>query len=91
MMPVFNNLELDQGDLNVYRGKVFADKGFDGDVRGNLTPKGYAVEDLPDAEDCPGMIVYCSDGADGLPCLAISDGSDWLQIAIGLAVDDGGE
>lgn len=46
----------------------------------------FAVEDLPDAADNEGRIVRVEDGDAGSPCLAISDGTDWLVIALGAAV-----
>jgi hypothetical protein len=33
-----------------------------------------------------GAIVYCSNGASGSPCLAVSNGTNWLRIALGAAV-----
>lgn len=31
-------------------------------------------------------VVYCSNGASGVPCLAVSNGTNWLRIALGAAV-----
>jgi len=31
-------------------------------------------------------VVYCTDGDAGAPCLAVSDGTNWLRIALGAAV-----
>lgn len=33
-----------------------------------------------------GDIVYCFDGDDGDPCLAVYNGTDWLRIALGTAI-----
>jgi hypothetical protein len=33
-----------------------------------------------------GALVRCSDGDTGSPCLALSDGTDWLRIVLGAAV-----
>lgn len=33
-----------------------------------------------------GAVVYCSNGAAGSPCLAVSNGTSWLRIALGAAV-----
>jgi hypothetical protein len=60
--------------------------GVTGDVTGAITPTGYTVAGLPAAADSTGMVVYCSNGASGDPCLAFSNGTNWLQIAIGTAV-----
>lgn len=46
----------------------------------------FEVDDLPDADDYEGVLVHCSNGAGGDPCLAYSDGSDWLRILIGTEV-----
>lgn len=43
----------------------------------------YTVATLPTASKWTRHIVYVSDGASGSPCLAISDGTNWKQIAIG--------
>jgi hypothetical protein len=55
---------------------------------GPLILPAYAVEDVPaDPED--GRIIFCMDGDDGGPCLAVSSGGDWLRIALGAAVAEG--
>lgn len=46
----------------------------------------FAVADLPDAGDYTNGVVVCSDGAAGSPCLAVSDGTNWKQVAIGANV-----
>jgi hypothetical protein len=33
-----------------------------------------------------GGVVYCTNGAAGSPCLAVSNGTSWLRIAFGAAV-----
>ena len=33
-----------------------------------------------------GRLVYCSNGAAGSPCLAYSNGANWLRITLGAAV-----
>lgn len=40
---------------------------------------GYTVAGLPAAADWLGAVVYCSNGAGGSPCLAFSNGSNWLR------------
>lgn len=57
-----------------------------GDVTGAITLPSAAVAGLPDATTSEGMLVVCSDGAAGSPCLAYSNGTNWLQIALGSAV-----
>ncbi len=46
----------------------------------------YTVAALPTATKNTGQIVHCSNGAGGSPCLAYSNGTSWLQIALGSAV-----
>ncbi len=57
-----------------------------GDVTGAITVPTYAVADLPTAADSTRMLVLCSDGASGSPCLAFCNGTNWLQVALGSAV-----
>lgn len=33
-----------------------------------------------------GAVVYCSNGATGSPCLAVSNGTSWLRVTLGAAV-----
>lgn len=58
----------------------------DGDVTGAITLPTYTVATLPAAADNSGMLVHCSNGAAGSPCLAYSNGTDWLRIVFGAAV-----
>lgn len=46
----------------------------------------YAVASLPAAASNTGKIVYCSNGAAGSPCLAYSNGTNWLRVLLGAAV-----
>lgn len=46
----------------------------------------FAVADLPTASSYTGHVVYCSDGDAGSPCLAVSNGANWLRVALGTAV-----
>lgn len=46
----------------------------------------FAVAGLPAAALSTGKIVHVSDGAGGSPCLAYSNGTSWLQVALGSAV-----
>lgn len=45
-----------------------------------------AVAGLPAAASASGKIYYCSNGAAGSPCLAYSNGTNWLRITLGAAV-----
>lgn len=46
----------------------------------------YAVVGAPDAADNEGKLIYVSNGAAGSPCLAYSNGTDWLRITLGAAI-----
>jgi hypothetical protein len=46
----------------------------------------FAVADVPAASENTGAIIHCSNGAAGNPCLAYSNGTNWLQIALGSAI-----
>jgi hypothetical protein len=46
----------------------------------------YAVAGLPAAADNDYRVVYCSNGATGSPCLAVSNGTNWLRVVFGAAV-----
>jgi hypothetical protein len=62
-----------------------------GDIAGSVTPNSYTVAQLEDGTTLPAdentnKIVVCSNGDGGSPCLAISNGTSWLRIALGTAV-----
>jgi hypothetical protein len=40
----------------------------------------FTASGLPSAAANPRRIVWCSDGNSGLPCLAISDGTNWRLV-----------
>lgn len=46
----------------------------------------FAVAGLPAAASHTGKMVYVSNGAAGSPCLAYSNGTDWLRVVLGAAV-----
>jgi hypothetical protein len=46
-----------------------------------------AVASLPAASVAnDGCVVYCTNGDAGSPCLAVSNGTNWLRVALGAAV-----
>lgn len=69
---------------SAFAGDVTGD--ITGNVTGAVTLPTYAVAGLPAADESDGMVVHCSDGAGGSPCLAYSNGTNWLRIAFGAAV-----
>ena len=46
----------------------------------------FTVSTVPDATKYPKRLIFVTNGATGDPCLAISDGTNWLRILIGAAV-----
>lgn len=56
------------------------------DAAGPFTLADYSVAELPSASANPQSIVYCSNGNSGSPCLAVSNGTSWLRVALGAAV-----
>jgi hypothetical protein len=46
----------------------------------------YTVATLPPAAEHNGKIIYCSNGALNTPCLAYSNGVNWLRIVFGQPV-----
>ncbi len=83
-MPVFKDAK-----KNLSANKVEA-KAFVGPLQGALsgavTLPSFTVATLPAAADNAGMLVFCSDGAEGSPCLALSQRRSWLRIVLGAAV-----
>lgn len=70
------------------RDRVYSHVGIGApEIKGGiaLSPE-YTVALLPDALAAKGRLVYCSDGDAGSPCLAYSDGTNWLRIVLGAAV-----
>lgn len=46
----------------------------------------FTVATVPPAADWKGHLIHVSNGAAGSPCLAFSNGTDWLQIELGAAI-----
>jgi hypothetical protein len=53
-----------------------------------ITDNDFDFEDLPDASENVGRVLYCADGSAGTPCAVISDGTNWKVIAIGATASD---
>jgi len=74
--------------------------GSDTNIDMTLTPKGtgqvvaaapvvvptYTVAGAPDATLNAGALIYVSNGDAGSACFAVSDGTDWLVLSLGLAI-----
>ena len=50
----------------------------------SITLEGYTVSTLP--SHSAGRLIYVSNGDAGSPCLAVSNGSNWLRINLGATV-----
>jgi len=70
-----------------FSGPVRSTGGFVGEVVGLVQVPTYTVATAPSAAGIAGTIVYVSDGLAGAPCLAVSDGTDWISPA-GTAIAD---
>jgi hypothetical protein len=74
-----------------FSGPVVSTNGFTGDVTGDVVGlvqvPTYTVATAPSAASITGTVVYVSDGLAGAPCLAVSDGTDWISPA-GTAIAD---
>lgn len=60
-----------------FSGPVLSDNGFEGAI----TVPAYTVATAPSAADLTGTVIYVSDGLAGDPCLAVSNGTDWISPA----------
>ena len=68
-----------------FSGPVNSTNGFEGNVTGNLTGAAklptYTVATAPSAAGLTGTIVYVSNGLAGAPCVAVSNGTNWISPA----------
>ena len=67
------------------RGQV-GTKSINAAIDDAVTADEYAVAGLPAAAANRGKLVYVSNGASGAPCLAYSNGTNWLRVLLGAAV-----
>ena len=56
------------------------------DVASLQTLDSYTVANAPAAASYPRRIIYVSNGNAGVPCIAVSNGTSWLRIALGTAI-----
>ena len=74
-----------------FSGPVTSTNGFIGDVTGDVVGliqvPTYTVATAPAATGIAATVIYVSDGLAGAPCLAVSDGTDWISPA-GTAIAD---
>ncbi len=58
-----------------------------GDVVGAIQLASFAFADVPSAVDAgAGTLIFVSDGAEGNPVVAFSDGTDWLRVDTRVAI-----
>jgi hypothetical protein len=55
-------------------------------IRDVLRLQPVPVADLEALDSEAGDVAYASDGADGDPCLAFYNGTDWVRISVGAAI-----
>jgi hypothetical protein len=72
-------------EANITR-KAFDPNGVEAAIEAANTLGSYAVAGVPSAATYTGRIIYVSNGAAGSPCLAYSNGTNWLRITLGAAV-----
>ena len=79
-----NTLSLDGSTPNT----MAADLDLDGNalLNGRVGLKSYTVAGLPTAVGKTGQVVYVSNGDSGSACIAVSNNTSWLRIALGAAV-----
>jgi hypothetical protein len=49
-------------------------------------PGPFTIAQLPAASAAPRTVVFVTNGDAGKPCLAVSDGTNWLRASLGAAV-----
>jgi hypothetical protein len=60
-----------------------------GDVVGAIQLPSFDFDDVPSAIDAgAGTLIFVSDGAEGNPVVAFSDGTDWLRVDTRVAISD---
>lgn len=67
-------------------GDLVVEGGVTGTLAGAVTLPEYTVATVPAAAGNEGKIIYVSDGNAGDPTVAVSDGTDWLNLVAGTAV-----
>lgn len=68
-----------------FSGPVVSDNGFigavTGDVIGAVQLPAYTVASAPAATGLAGTTIYVSNGRAGAPCVAVSNGTNWISPA----------
>jgi hypothetical protein len=68
-----------------FSGPVTSNNGFVGDVTGDVIGAvqlpAYTVASAPAATGLAGTTIYVSNGLAGAPCVAVSNGTNWISPA----------
>ncbi len=64
-----------------FSGPVTSQNGFIGNVVGSVQVPTYTVASAPAATGLTGTVIYVSNGLAGAPCLAVSNGANWISPA----------
>lgn len=64
-----------------FSGPVTSNNGFVGNVTGAAKLPEYTVANAPSAAGLNGTTIYVSNGLAGAPCLAVSNGTNWISPA----------
>lgn len=88
-VPVYDTGNGQPRRISLQQLLEFVQANLDSDAGGPFTLASYTVAEL--ASDYPASahanaVVYCVNGDAGSPCLAVSNGTNWLRIALGAAV-----
>lgn len=64
-----------------FSGPVISTNGFVGAVTGAVQLPEYTVAGAPAATGLAGTVIYVNNGLAGAPCLAVSNGTNWISPA----------
>ena len=85
-IPVYDSGNGQPRKVSVQQLQDYLDENADAAASGPFALADYSVAELPSASANPQSVVYCSNGDAGNPCLAVSNGTNWLRVALGAAV-----
>jgi hypothetical protein len=64
-----------------FSGPVASANGFEGNITGAVKLPAYTVATAPTATGVTGTLIYVSNGLAGAPCVAVSNGTNWISPA----------
>lgn len=88
-VPVYDTTNGQPRKVSVNQLQEYMQDSLDFDPSGPLALVSKTVAEI--AADYPaaswtGCVLYCTNGASGSACLAVSDGSNWKRIALGATI-----